>query len=520
MLMKKISILVAMLLMGAVRSVEAANCANLSSVSLPNTTITSAVSITEGGFTPPVPPTPANAAKFKDLPAFCRVLGTIRTSEVSSVKFEVWMPSGKWNGNFRADGFAFYGGTMDPVVLATALRDGYATATTDLGGDGTPAAIYLMGHPESLKDWNDRGWHETTLTAKALIAAYYGRGPKLSYLDTTGGGTRQGLKEIALHPADYDALAAGGLTNYTTHFVFAMIWAWQATHETEASLISRDKLKVLHQAALDACDANDGVRDGMIQDPEHCKFDPGVLLCKNGDAADCLTAPQVDAALKIYSPVFNSRTKEQIYGPLMPGSELTWQSIVSAPGTGPTGYPADFFKYLVFKDPNWDYKTRPIDYDRDFDLANAPDIAAVNAIDTNFKAFFDRGGKVLFYVGWGDDNSPLDCIEYYKKIVAGLGSKASSVIRLFMIPDVGHLLANGNIAYSKVWPPPNGYSFDPMEVLTQWKEKGKAPAQIVVSHKTNGAEDRQMLVCPYPQLAVYKGKGSTGDAANFVCKKP
>jgi len=89
-----------------------------------------------------------------------------------------------------------------------------------------------------------------------------------------------------------------------------------------------------------------------------------------------------------------------------------------------------------------------------------------------------------------------------------------------MIPDVGHLLANGNIAYSKVWPPPNGYSFDPMEVLTQWKEKGKAPAQIVVSHKTNGAEDRQMLVCPYPQLAVYKGKGSTGDAANFVCKKP
>lgn len=517
--MKITAILVAMLLMGAVRSVDAANCENLASVSLPNMTIMSAESIAAGSFTPSVPPTPANAAKFRDLPAFCRVLGTIRTSDVSSVKFEVWMPSDKWNGNFRADGFAFYGGTMDPVVLATALRDGYATATTDLGGDGTPAANYLMGHPENLKDWNDRGWHETTLKAKALISAFYGKGPKISYLDTLGGGTRQGLKEIALYPADYDALAAGAVTNYPTHFIFAMIWAWQATHETAASLITLDKARLLHRAALDACDANDGVRDGLIADPEHCKFDPGVLLCKNGDAADCLTAPQVDAALKIYSPVFNSRTKEQIYGPLLPGSELAWQSMVTTPGAAPTGYPADFFRYLVFKDPNWDYRTRPINYDRDFDLANVPDVAALNAIDTNFKPFFDRGGKILFYAGWADDISPLYCISYYQDIVSEVGSKASSVVRLFMIPGMGHALANGNTPYSKVWPPPNGYSFDPMEVLTQWREKGKAPEKIVVSHKTNGSEDRQMLVCPYPQLAVYKGAGNTGDAANFTCKK-
>jgi feruloyl esterase len=517
--MKKTAILLAILIVGAARSVAAANCEGLSSLTLPNASVTSATSIAMGAFTPAIPPTPANAARYRDLPAFCRVLGTFRTSDVSSVKFEVWMPAETWNGNFRADGFAFYGGIMDPAVLATALLDGYATATTDAGGDGTPAANYLMGHPESLKDWDYRAWHETTLKAKALIAAYYGKPPKISYFNSIGGATRQGLKEIARFPTDYDALSAGALTNYTTHFVFAMIWAWQATHETAASLITPSKARVLHQAALDACDANDGVKDGMISDPERCRFDPGVLLCKNGDAVDCLTAPQVDAALKIYSPVYNSRTKEEIFGPLLPGSELTWQSMVTSANPVPTGFPADFFRYLVLQDPNWDYQARPIDYDRDFILANRPDVAAINAIETNFKPFFDRGGKILFYNGWADDNSPLDTIEFYKRIAANAGSKSASVIRLFMIPSMGHSLANGNMPYLKTSPPPNGYAFDPMEVLTRWKEKGEAPDRILLNHRTNGAEDRQMLVCPYPQIAVYKGAGNTGDAANFECMK-
>jgi feruloyl esterase len=513
----------ALLLLSIARPLAAGTCENLASVNLPNMKVTSAATIAAGAFAPSVSPAATSGAAYSDLPAFCRVLGTIRTSEVSSIKFEVWMPAAKWNGNFRAEGFAYFGGTMDPAVLATALRDGYATATTDAGGDGTPSAVYLMGHPESLKDWNERAWHETTLKAKALILAYYGRAPRISYLNTTGGGTRQGLKEVALYPADYDALAAGGLTNYTTHFIFAQIWAWQATHETPASLITPAKAQILHRAVLNACDANDGVRDGIIQDPLRCKFDPGVLLCKNGDAADCLTAPQVEAARKLYSPVLNSRTKQQIYGPLMPGSELTWLSGVTSPLASPlaspNGFAPDFFKYLVFKNAGWDYRTRPINYDEDFDLANAPDLTALNAIEPNLKPFFDRGGKVFFYVGWADDISPLDSIAYYQSIVSNAGSKASAAIRLFMIPDMGHLLANGNIPYSKTSPPPNGYSFDPMQVLTEWKENGKAPERIIVSHRSSGAEDRRMLVCPYPQIPVYSGKGNVDDAANFSCKK-
>lgn len=521
----------------------AASCDSLASVALPNATVTSAKLIEAGAFTPA--PAPGNAERgggaggrganagrgadgaaargggagggrgaappsFTDLPAFCRVLGNIQTSASSSVAFEVWLPAAGWNGNFLANGFAFYGGTMNPTVLAGALRRGYATATTNLGGDGTQSGAYLSGHPEAIKDWGERGWHETTLKAKALVSAFYGNAPKLSYWDACGGGTRQGLMEVTKYPTDYDAIAAGGLSNGTTFFTFSQVAQWEATHKTPGSLISRDKLQVLHQAALNACDAKDGVKDGIIQDPEHCGFDPAVTACKNGDAPDCLTAEQVEAARKSYAGSINPRTKQVISGGAMVGSELSWNA---TPSDAPGGFAADFFKYLAFQDPTWDYRTRPIDYDKDFATANRPEIAAVSAVNPDLKAFLARGGKVLFYDGWNDNAiPPMDGVNYYKNIVKTVGKAADDSVRLFMIPDSGHCPAGAAAA--------NGYIFDPLPVITAWKEQGRTPNQIVVAHKTNGVEDRRMLVCPYPQQAVYDGRGNAADEASYACRKP
>jgi feruloyl esterase len=531
--MKKATVaLLAALLIGvgvyAVRGRDAAatSCEGLASLIFPSSTITTAQTVPAGTFTPPVAPaTPAERARpaayappaFSNVPAFCRVVGSVETSPSTRIKFEVWMPVDTWNGNFRADGFAYFGGTMNPVVLAAAVRDGYATATTDAGGDGTAAANFLS-NPEGLKDWSDRAWHETTIRAKALIKAFYGRGPQVSYWNLTGGATRQGLKSIALYPEDYDAIAAGGLTNHTTRFIFAHFWAWQATHKTPASFITAPKLRTLHDAALAACDMNDGVKDGLIHDPSTCRFDPGVVLCRNEDRDSCLTAPQVEAARKIYSRVYHSRTKELLYEQLLPGSEYDWWRPVLDPNPIPTDFAADFFQYAVLKDPHLDYRQRKVNFDSDVALADA--VAFVNGAETDLRPFIKRGGKIFFYVGWNDNMSPLHSVEYYKQIAAVLGPNAADAIRLFMIPGMGHNPANGTRPYERQAPPPDGYSLDPMAVLTAWKEHGMPPQQIVVSHRTKGVEDRQLLVCPYPAVAQYTGAGSPTSAASYRCSSP
>jgi feruloyl esterase len=224
------------------------------------------------------------------------------------------------------------------------MRLGYATVGSNTGHEGNSS--YAMDHPEKIKDFGYRSAHEMTVTAKALIKAYYGKDPKLSYMAEGGGGTIAALSSAQRYPADYDAIAVTGMSSYLSHHVFGQMWIWQATHQDAASFIPPAKYPVLHKAALDACDGNDGIKDGFINDPEHCKFDPGVTLCKGADALDCLTAPQVEAARKIYEGPHNPRTKGEIYSPMFPGSELGWGAL--AGGDAPLGIPVEFFKILCF----------------------------------------------------------------------------------------------------------------------------------------------------------------------------
>lgn len=489
----------------------AATCESLASLSLPNTTILAAQNVAAGAFTPPRQPGRAGGgANFSDLPAFCRVQASAKPTSDSDIRIEVWLPAAdSWNGKLRGTGNGGLGGGTgaNPNSLAGGVRLGYVTAGTNTGHQGDSS--YAIDHPEQIKDFGYRSAHEMTLTAKALIKAFYGQGPKLSYMAEGGGGTIAALSSAQRYPADYDAIAATGMASYLTHHVFGQMWIWLATHKDAASFIPPEKYAVLHQAALDACDGNDGLKDGIIGDPEHCRFNPGVTLCKGAEGPDCLTASQVEAARKIYEGPHNPRTKAEIYSPMYPGSELGWGLL--AGGAAPIGIPVEFFKYYVFRDPRWDYKTRPVNFDSDVALADSPVNLPVDAVDPNLKAFFDRGGKLLLIDGWNDNQVPPKvAVNYYKSVVAKLGAKkVKASMRFFMVPGMEH------------GPGTNGaenFNFDALALLTSWKENGVAPDQLIVAHYKDGAAAGKRLVCQYPQIAFYKGSGSTEDPANFDCK--
>ena len=429
------AVLLAMAVFGPAPA-TAASCESLAALALPDTTITLAQSTPAGAFTPPAGPlTKAGPAPFKDLPAFCRVAATLKPTKDSDIKIEVWMPASGWNGKFQAVGNGGWAGSIRYPALAAALRRGYATASTDTGHTGGTGA-FALGHPEKLVDFGYRAVHEMTVQAKAIIAAFYGNGPRFSYWNGCSTGGRQGLKEAQRFPRDYDGIIAGAPANFRTHLVAGLLWVAHATLKDPASYIPLGKYPLIHNAVLDACDALDGVKDGVLEDPTRCHFDPKVLECKGDDASTCLTAPQVEAARKIYAPATNPRTGKEIFPGIAPGSELGWAALAGGPEPFVT---TDHFKYVVFKDPKWDWRT--LNFDSDVDLADKLDNGTINAIDPNLKEFVGHGGKLLMYHGWSDPLiAPQNSVNYYKSVVAAMGGagKTEGSVRLFMAPGMGH----------------------------------------------------------------------------------
>ena len=494
-------------LLACVFSVPAsgAPCDQLAALALKDATVTSARLVSTGEFEPPSA-TEGNAANrnaFKNLPAFCRVAATLKPSSDSDIKVEVWLPANGWNGKFQAVGNGGWAGAISYPAMADAIRAGYATASTDtghVGGRGT----FALDHPEKLIDFAWRSEHEMTVKAKEVIGNFYGTAPRLSYWNGCSTGGRQGLKEAQMFPDDFDGIIAGAPANRTA----ISLWIADAVLKDPASYIPPSKYPVIHRAALAACDERDGLKDGLITDPRACHFDPAVLQCKGGDEASCLTAPQVKAAKQIYSPAKNPRTGKEMFSSLVPGTELGWG--VQALGPEPSVNIYDQYKYVVFKDPKWDWKT--FNFDTDVERGDRPENLIMNATNPDMKRFFSHGGKLLLYHGWSDPNVPtLNTIKYYNAVVDVLGGadKASNSVRFFLEPGMGHCGGGEG---------PN--VFDKMSAIEQWVEHGQAPEKIIASHSTYGKVDRTRPLCPYPQVAKYKGTGSIDDAANFACAAP
>jgi feruloyl esterase len=502
-------------------AVSAATCEGLAELKLPNTTITAAQPVAAGGFKPPTgPDTP-----YKSLPGFCRLAGIIKPTSDSEIKFEVWMPSENWNGKFHGIGNGGFAGSISHGGMASALARGYASASTDTGHSGGDAS-WALGHPEKIVDYGHRAIHEMTEKAKLVVKAFYGDGPKRSYFASCSNGGRQALMEAQRYPNDYDGIIAGAPANAFTQVLTGFAWNMQLLLGDTASYISSKKLKAIEAAALAACDARDGVTDGVLDDPTKCGFDPATLLCKGTETDECLTEKQVAALKKIYAGPRNSKGQQIIPG-FTPGGETGtggWTAWIT--GATPTAaaqffFSTQAFKNMVYSDPNWDYKT--FDLVRDGKLADEKLATVLNATDPDLKAFNARGGKLILYHGWNDAAlPPVNTINYFQNVVAKLGQRqANGFMRLFMAPGMQHCAGGpGPDTFGQMV---TGAQSDPQHDLTlaleRWVEQGVAPEQVIATKRqgANAPPARTRPLCAYPQVARYKGSGSTDDAANFTC---
>ena len=477
----------------------AATCENLALFSQPHVAVTLAQTVAAGSFTPPGRGG-RNANAFAQLPAFCRVAAALTPTSDSDIKIEVWLPAAGWNGKLQAVGNGAWAGTISYPALATALAAGYAAVSTDTGHVGGDPK-FMVGHPQKLVDFEERSVHEMTVTAKAIASAYYGSAPKRAYFNGCSTGGRQALTEVQRYPLDFDGIVAGAPANAVRRQTFGQIWLWQATHKDDASLLTADKYAVLHKAALDQCDALDGVKDGVIENPLACKFDPAVTLCKSGDGVDCLTTTQVDAARKIYAGATHAKTHQLLYPGLEPGSENGWNMSVAA---RPVSYAEDFFKYIVHNNTDWDPKS--LNYDTDVVAVDRLK-TGLDATNADLSKFAAHGGKLLIYHGWGDPGiPPQNSVHYYQSVVKTTKSARDSV-RLFMVPGMGH--CGGGDGTS---------TFDMVAAVDTWLATNTAPASIPASRVVDGKAVRTRPLCAYPAVATYKGNGSTDDAANFACR--
>lgn len=468
---------------------QAQSCEMLAKLALPHVTITSAQPVAAGQFAPPQGGRGGRggANPFADVPAFCRVAGSSKPAPDSDIRFEVWLPMSGWNRKLQTVGNGAYAGTIGYGAMATAVSAGYAAASTDTGHTGGDPR-FLMTSADKLTDFAHRAIHETTVAAQALVAAYYGSGPRLSYFNGCSTGGRQALTSAQRYPADFDGIIAGAPANYTAHMTAMQLFSGNVVQANPAAALPQASREALHAAALAACDAKDGLKDGIIENPLTCRADARKVAALN--------PAQAVAANRIYGGLGRA------FPGLAPGSELGWSALS---GEEPFGYALGFWRYGVFKDPNWDPKTLKVETD----LPKADQIAnstGMQAIDPNLKPFFDRGGKLLMYHGWNDPAiSPYNSVNYYRSVIDT--TKANDSIRLFMMPGVNH--CQGGVG-ADTW--------NKADVLDRWRETGRAPSQVVASHATDGKVDRTRPLCAFPQVAVYKGTGSTDEASSFECR--
>jgi feruloyl esterase len=516
-------------------------CERLAALKLPHTTILSAALVPEGPFS--TADGSANALVVR-VPARCVVQAVARPSLDSEIKFEVWLPAAGWNGKYQQAGNGGWAGRVPTQALIEPLRRGYAAAATDDGHDASrsPGATWAIGHPEKLVDFGYRAVHETGLQAKAIIQAFYGKDPVRSYFFGCSDGGREALMEAQRYAEDFDGIIAGAPANNWSHLFTGFVWNEQALLKEPGNTIPAAKLPAIQKAVLAACDSLDGLKDGLLEDPRACHFDPSVLACKGADSSECLTVPQVDALRKIYAGPRNPRTEAQIFPGYSPGAEAApgnWAAWIlpgSPQGPAQFAFGNSYYGQAVFEDSNWDF--RKLNFDSDVAFADEKVGSILNSTSPDLRSLRAHGGKLIQYHGWGDSAiAPVSSIEYYEKVRSFLSkypdarSDSSRPVqdfyRLFMVPGMGHCgggagpnsFGNGG----RGGPPANvDADHDILSALERWVEKGVAPDKIIGTGLAAGDPAKLMTrpLCPYPQMARYNGTGDPNNAASFACAEP
>ncbi len=359
------------LVMALAAPAAAADCSDLANLKLADGKVTSAALVEAGKFSLPQaaggPPPGVLAAGFSKLPAFCRVQATMTPTPDSDIKVEVWLPASGWNGKFVTIGNGVWAGSISYSQMGDPLTRGYAVAATDTGHTGNGlTADWAVGHPEKLVDFGYRAVHETVVTGKAAVAAFYGAGPKLSFWDSCSTGGRQGLMEAYRFPADFDAISAMAPANPMTELMTQSMWVgWQPNRAPGAKL-SPAKLANVHAAVLGRCDKLDGLEDGLVMNPTACTFDPASLQCTGAESDSCLTPVQVETMRAIYDGIRDANGKV-VLGGWPYGAEMQLAALTQGPAPFPVAL--TYYSMLVFGDrKDWDWKS--FDYIRDRQAGN------------------------------------------------------------------------------------------------------------------------------------------------------
>jgi hypothetical protein len=521
---------------------DPAQCTNLQQLQLDQAHVTSAEFVATGAFV--APPRPTGAAEqiplYKQLPTFCRVKVEATPTDDSKIQIEVWLPlndgnTDNWNGRFQGIGNGGFAGEIDFGGMARSLDNHYATAGTDTGhfADGMDAS-WALHHPEKIADYGWRGIHQMTAQAKAVIAAYYGSPARHSYFTACSDGGREALMEAQRFPADYDGILAGAPAyNWTTLLTSAAI-GMQTLLSNDASYIPAADVPFIHRAIVAQCDKLDKRKDGLIADPPACHFDAARLACKTGQTQNCLTAAQVKSLTTLLSaPKVGDTTIPAIQ---TAGGELDpngWPSWITGPERGKSamaGFGHGYFANMVYSDPKWDFRT--FDPIAGLAEARARTSEALDSTNPDLSAFHNRGGKLIIYHGWADAAiSPIYSIHYYEEVQQKLGTdETSSFTRLYLMPGVKHCSEGPGPDSIGQWGLPgmkdSNAGNNVIHALQDWVEAGKAPEAITATKYAEDADHRAdphkivmtRPLCPYPQKAQYKGKGSIKDAASFTCQ--
>jgi feruloyl esterase len=481
----------------------ATDCAALAQMSLPDTRIGSATLV----------------AAAAPLPEHCNVLGTAE----GTIKFRVALPTKDWNGKlFVAGGGGFNGAIPN---LNQALARGYAAVGSDTGHEGQPLdASWALDNRKAQIDYAYRATHLVTGLAKDLLRAFYSAKERHAYFVGCSNGGKMGLMAVLRYPEDYDGVVIGNFVTDRTRLMTAYAWTAQALAETP---IPPSKVPVIARATLAACDAQDGLVDGVIDRPDRCSFSASVLACPSGDGPNCLTAGQVKALEKIWSGPKNS-AGTQLFPGFLPGHEEDYPAFITGDGTR-NSYPSStwklqdgFFRFFVFGPDYESVKSFDVGKSEDSLAHVAPDQDAGVPDVTKFKA---HGGKLIMYHGWADHSiPPLSTVEYYGQI-RNRFADSDRFVRLFMAPGLHHCTGgpgpNNFGGANQGYPSKDDPDHDVVRALDRWVEEGVAPERIIATKfvhddRALGVE-RTRPLCQYPLMAQYKGSGSVDEAANFVC---
>lgn len=431
----------------------------------------------------------------------CRIAATLKPRPASQIEMEVWLPP-EWNGKFLALGNGGWAGSISFSAMARGLAAGYAVASNDTGHQGGSGAFALESR-EKVIDFAWRAMHEMTVISKAIVETYYQRPPRLSYYQGCSTGGRQGMKEAQMYPADFDGIIVGAPVNNMLTMNATQVDTMVRFIEDRDLALAPEKVQLLHDAVLAACEINDGIEDGFLNDPLACNFEPQSLQCRSRrDTAECLTRDEISSVERAYNGVY-SENDTLLYPGHAKGFELGWR--IPSEGSEPSALQSDATRYIGYEDPNWDWREFELERDLDLVLSKA---GFVEALETDLTEFRSRGGKILFYHGWNDPGpSPINTINYYNDVLATMGPEQSDWMRLFLMPGVGHCARGIG---------PDQADF--LGALDEWVDNGQAPDSIVASRIRDGETDMMRPLCPYPQVAVWDGAGDPNEAASFKCE--